>query len=501
MRKLLTYIFLLCSLSAFAQPALQDTTRFLVFDPVKSFVTTGAGIRAHALSNAFTGFTGPTTSIKTFTLPNATATILTDNAAVTVAQGGTGRATSTTAYGLIAAGTTATGAHQTLAAGATTDILVGGGASALPSWTTATGSGSPVRATSPTLVTPALGTPSSGTLTSCTGLPISTGVSGLGTGVATFLATPSTANFAAAVTGETGTGAVVFATSPTLVTPALGTPSSGTLTSCTGLPISTGVSGLGTGVATFLATPSSANAIAAVTDETGTGALVFATSPTLVTPALGTPSAAVLTNATGLPLTTGITGTLAVGNGGTGATTLTGLLQGNGTGAVTAITNSSTVGHVLRATGSNAYAWGALDLADSDAVTGSLPHAYGGTETTTGRATGQTAANTNVVTLTNGGTDASFEVSADVLVTTSSGENFNIKVDYTDEGNTARTFNLNVVGLAGDATANIRFTNGAVPYSTAVQHIRCKASTNIKIYTTGTFTGCTYNVEGRITKI
>lgn len=92
---------------------------------------------------------------------------------IDVPNGGTGRATSTTAYGLIAAGTTATGAHQTLAAGATTEILVGGGASALPVWTTATGSGAPVRATSPTLVTPALGTPSSGTLTNCTGLPAS----------------------------------------------------------------------------------------------------------------------------------------------------------------------------------------------------------------------------------------------------------------------------------------------------------------------------------------
>ena len=83
----------------------------------------------------------------------------------------------------------------------------------------------------------------------------------------------------------------VLLTDATLTTPILGTPQSGTLTNCTGLPVSTGVSGLGTGVATFLGTPSSANLRAAVTDETGTGALVFATSPTLVTPVLGVATA------------------------------------------------------------------------------------------------------------------------------------------------------------------------------------------------------------------
>jgi hypothetical protein len=115
-----------------------------------------------------------------------------------------------------------------------------------------------------------------------------------------FAATTST-ELAGVISDETGTGALVFATSPALITPALGTPASGTLTNATGLPISTGVSGLGAGVATFLATPSSTNLASALTDETGTGANVFATSPTLVTPDLGTPSAINLTNATAVP--------------------------------------------------------------------------------------------------------------------------------------------------------------------------------------------------------
>lgn len=106
-----------------------------------------------------------------------------------------------------------------------------------------------------------------------------------------------------------GSGTVVaMATSPSFTTPALGTPSAAVLTNATGLPIASGVSGLGTGIATFLSTPSSANLAAALTDETGTGAAVFASSPTLVTPALGTPSALVLTNATGLPIAGGGTG-------------------------------------------------------------------------------------------------------------------------------------------------------------------------------------------------
>lgn len=180
--------------------------------------------------------------------------------------------------------------------------------------TGATSDGTVMTLTSPVLVTPALGTPASGTLTNATGLPISTGVSGLGAGVATFLGTPSSANLASALTTKTGTGDNVFATSPTLVTPALGTPSSGTLTSCTGLPISTGVSGLGTGVATFLATPSSANLAAALTTKTGTGDNVFATTPTLVTPILGVATATSINKVTITAPATSSTLTIADGS-------------------------------------------------------------------------------------------------------------------------------------------------------------------------------------------
>ena len=70
--------------------------------------------------------------------------------------------------------------------------------------------------TAPTLTAPALGTPASGALINCTGLPIGTGVSGLAALVAAFLAAPSSANFGAMLTDETGSGLNVFSAQPTI---------------------------------------------------------------------------------------------------------------------------------------------------------------------------------------------------------------------------------------------------------------------------------------------
>lgn len=154
-------------------------------------------------------------------------------------------------------------------------------------------------------------------------LPAATGTVALTNDKLSAFAATSSSELAGVISDETGTGALVFANTPTLVTPVLGTPTSGTLTNCTGLPVSTGVDGLGTGVATFLGTPSSANLAAAVTDETGSGSLVFATSPTLVTPTLGAASATSVNKVAITAPATSATLTIADGKTLTASNTLT----------------------------------------------------------------------------------------------------------------------------------------------------------------------------------
>jgi hypothetical protein len=166
-----------------------------------------------------------------------------------------------------------------------------------------------------------------------------TGLTSLGTGVATFLGTPSSANLAAAVSDETGSGALVFATSPTLTTPALGTPSAlvgtnitGTAAGLTAGNVTTNANLTGAitsvGNTTSLGSFSSANLAGALTDETGSGAAVFATSPTLVSPTLGAATATSINGVTVTGTSTpalSVTGTTAVSGTNTGdQTTITG---------------------------------------------------------------------------------------------------------------------------------------------------------------------------------
>lgn len=122
-----------------------------------------------------------------------------------------------------------------------------------------------------------------------------------------------------------------------------------------------------------------ANGGTGVTSATGTGDVVLSNAPTLVAPALGTPSAIVLSNATGLPLSTGIMGTLGAGNGGTGQASYTvgDLLYASGAAALSKLAAAAT-GNVLIAGGvGTAPSWGKVDLTSH--VSGILPTANGGT--------------------------------------------------------------------------------------------------------------------------
>ena len=325
----------------------------------------------------------------------------------------------------------------------------------------------------------ALGTPASVTLTNGTGLPISTGVSGLGTNVATFLATPSSANLAAALTDETGSGSLVFATLPTFGT--TGVKFSGSTSGTT-----TVLSGATAGTSVLTLPVATDTLVGKTTTDTLTNKTL--TSPTLTTPVLGTPSSGTLTSCTGLPLTTGVTGTLPVANGGTNLTTYTtgDIVYASATNTLNKLADVATGSALISGGVGVAPSYGKIGLTTH--VSGTLPIANGGTGTTSTTFTNLTTNVTGTLPVGNGGTGIT-SLGTGVATFLGTPSSANLASAVTDEtGSGALVFGTSptvnnptitnyvesVVSIGTVTTSNtLSLTNGTVQTATLTASTAC----------------------------
>lgn len=293
-------------------------------------------------------------------------------------------------------------------------------------------------------------------------------------------ASTTSAQLAGVLSDETGTGLAVFSNSPSLTTPNLGTPSAAVLTNATGLPVGTGISGLATGMATFLATPSSANLIATVTDETGSGSLVFGTSPTLTTPTIGVATA---TSINKVAITAPVTSaTLTIANGKT-------------------LTDTSAIGAsiLLGSTGGGFAAYGGGTCTNQAVTALSAAGAPTCTSITNSFLTAGTFGSiTGTGTLTAGATGSGFTVALGTSTITGILPAANLTALTGDVTNTAgtaaTTISANAVSNAKLATMGANTFKANVTAGTATPTDatlpNCNGANQALIYTNGTGLGC-----------